>query len=107
MCLGVDGVSTFQGVRSRVIVLMTTQQAPFLIGIHYMPHKTNLTVQSLFSMLMVSKLEDLHQSLYGYFPSSPKCHLEFKKLVEIMEIEGLKVFQNVKTRWNSMLIPLK
>jgi hypothetical protein len=107
MCLRTNGVFTFQGVKSRVIVLMKTQQAPFLIGIHYMPHKTNLMVQSLFSMPMVSKLEDLLQSLYGYFPSSPKRHFEFTKLVEIVEIEGLKVFHNVKTRWNSMLTPLK
>jgi hypothetical protein len=34
---------------------------------------------------MVSKLEDLLQSLYAYFSSFPKRHLEFIKLVEIME----------------------
>jgi len=107
MCLGVDGVSTFQGVRSRIIVLMKTQQAPFFVGIHYMPHRTNIIMQSFFSMPMVSKLKDLLQSLYGYFLSSPKCHLEFTKLIENVEIKGLKVLQNVKTRWNSMLTPLK
>jgi hypothetical protein len=59
------------------------------------------------SMLMVFKLEDLFQSLYKYFSSSPKHHLEFTKLVEIMEIEGQKAIRNVKTRWISMLAPLK
>jgi hypothetical protein len=58
-------------------------------------------------MPMVSKLEDLLQSLYGYFFNSPKQHLEFQKLVEIVEIKGLKVFQNVKTRWINMLTLLK
>jgi len=56
MCLGANGVSTFQGVKSRVIVLMKTQQAHFIIGIHYTPHKKNLMVQSLLSIPMVSKL---------------------------------------------------
>ncbi len=108
MCLGVDGVSTFQGVRSRVIALIKTQQTPFLIGIHCIAHRTNLEVQNLSSMPMVSKLEDLFQSLYGYFSSSPKCHFEFTKLVQIVETKGLKVFRNVKIiRWISMLAPLK
>jgi hypothetical protein len=34
--LGIDGVSTFQGVKSRVIVLMRTQQTFYFIGIYYM-----------------------------------------------------------------------
>jgi hypothetical protein len=42
-----------------------------------------------------------------YFSASPKHHLEFTKLVEIVKIEGLKVLQNVKTRWISMLQRLK
>ncbi len=43
MCLGVDGVSTFQGVRSRITTLIT-QQTFFLIGIHCITHRTNLEV---------------------------------------------------------------
>ncbi len=68
---------------------------------------SNLVMQSLSSMPMVFKLEDLFQSLYKYFSSSPKHHLEFTKLVECMEIKGLKVLWNVKTRCISMLAPLK
>jgi hypothetical protein len=30
-------------------------------------------------------------------------HLEFTKLVEIMEMKGKKILQNVKTRWMSIL----
>ncbi len=107
ICLGRDGVFTFQGVKLRVIVLMKTQQIPFLIRIHCMPRRTNLKMQSLFSMPMVSKLKDLLQSLYGYFFRSPNCYLEFTNLVEIVEIKGLKVLRNVKTSWISMLAPLK
>jgi hypothetical protein len=61
-----------------------------------MAHKTNFATLSLSTMPMVSKLEDLFQTLYKY--SSPKHHLEFTKLVEIIETKGLKVFQNMKTR---------
>jgi hypothetical protein len=63
-----------------------------------MVHKMNLALQGLFSMPMVSKLEDLFQSLYGYFFNSPKCHLEFTKLVEIVETKDLKILQNVENK---------
>ncbi len=36
VCLGMDGVSTFQGVRSRVIVLLKIEQTPYFIGFYYM-----------------------------------------------------------------------
>ncbi len=82
---------------------MRTKQAPHFIGIHCMPHIMNLAMQSLFTMPMISKLENFLQMLYGYFSTSPKRHLEFTKLVEIVETKGLKVIQNVKTRWINML----
>jgi hypothetical protein len=60
-----------------------------------MAHKTNLVVQILSNLPMVAKLEDLLQSL------------EFTKLANIVEKIGLKILQNVKTWWISMLEPLK
>jgi hypothetical protein len=65
LCLGTDDISTFQGVRSKVITLLRTQHAPYFTRIHCMAHRTNLIMQSLSSMPMVSKLENLLQSLYG------------------------------------------
>jgi hypothetical protein len=56
-----------------------------------MAHRINLANQGLFTMLMVSKLEDLLKTLYGYFSSSPKHHLQFTKLVAIVKIKGPKV----------------
>jgi hypothetical protein len=61
MCLGVDGVVTFQGVRLVVTTLMRTQQTRFFIGIHCMAYRMNFFLQSLSSMPMVSKLKDLLQ----------------------------------------------
>jgi len=51
---------------------MRTEQAPYLIRILCLAHKNSLVVQSLSTMPMVSKLEDLLQTLYGYFFSSQK-----------------------------------
>jgi hypothetical protein len=45
--------------------------------------------------------------MYGYFNHSPKRHMEFQKLVQTLETKGNKIFKNVKTRWMSMLNPLK
>ncbi len=58
VCLRFDIASTFQGVRSRTIALMKTNKTPYLIGIYWLAHKTNL-FNNLYFMLMVSKLEDL------------------------------------------------
>jgi hypothetical protein len=73
-----------------IIVLMRIEQAPYLISILCLAHKNSLVVQSLSTMPMVSKLEDLLQTLYGYFFSFRKRCFEFTKLVEIVHIKGLK-----------------
>jgi hypothetical protein len=51
----------------------------------------NFAIQGLFTMLMVSTLEDLLKTFYGCFSSSPKHHLQFTKLVAIVKIKGPKV----------------
>jgi hypothetical protein len=52
---------------------------------------------------MVSKLEGLLHTLYNYFSKSPKRHLEFTKLAELMITKGVKILKNIKTYWISML----
>ncbi len=47
-------------------------------------------------MPMGSKLEDVFQTLYKFFLSSPKHHLEFTKLVENVETKRLKVFFKIR-----------
>jgi hypothetical protein len=39
--------------------------------------------------------------------SSLKRHMEFVKLVELMEAKGLKLLKNVNTRWASLIEPLR
>jgi hypothetical protein len=107
VCFGVDGMSVFQGCRCGVTQQLKDQEAPFMLGIHCMAHRTNLAVEPLSNLPVVSKLETLCQAIYSYFNMSSKKHLEFQKLVDIAEIEGLRMLWNVKTRWISLLEPLK
>ena len=64
-------------------------------------------MQCLSDLEMVARIETLLAALYKYFSKSPKRHLELQKLVELLESKGRKFLQNVKTRWISMLNPLK
>ena len=52
-------------------------------------------------------METLCERLYNYFIVSPKRHLESTKLVNVMEIGGLKLLRNVKIQRISVLEPLK
>jgi hypothetical protein len=72
-----------------------------------MVHRTNLVVQTFSNLPLVFRIESLLQCIYVYFSHSPKRHLEFAKLVEIMETKGNKLLQNMKYSWISMLSPLK
>jgi hypothetical protein len=74
---------------------------------HYVAHRNNLAVQCLSDLEMVARIETLLAALHKYFSKSPKHHLELQKLVELLESKGRKILQNIKTRWISMLSPLK
>jgi hypothetical protein len=45
---------------------------------------------------MMSKIEDLIQTLYNYYSKSPNMHLEFTKPIKLMEIKGAKILKNAK-----------
>jgi hypothetical protein len=42
------------------------------------------------------------QTCHSYFAHNLNRHLEFIKLIEMMQIKGLRMFKNVKTRWISL-----
>lgn len=69
MCLGCDGDSVFQGNRSVVTTQIRESVVPFLFGVYSMAHRTNLAVQVLSKLPLVSGLEKLLQSLYIFFHS--------------------------------------
>jgi hypothetical protein len=104
---GADGVSVFQGVRTRVTVQLKEKHAPFVYGMHYMSHRTNLIVQTLSQVPLVMRIEELLQSLYSFFSHSPKRNQELADLANIVETAGQRILRNVKTRWISCLEPVK
>jgi hypothetical protein len=85
---GADGVSVFQGVRTRVTVQLKDSHVPFVMGIHCMSHRTNLAVQTLSQVPLVARIEDMLQSLYSFFSHSPKRNQELADLANIVETAG-------------------
>jgi hypothetical protein len=79
-----------------VIAQLKKKYFPYMMGQHYMAHKTNLVVQALLDLPMMVKSEGLLQSLYFYFSSSPKQHSEFIKLLEIVESKRVQDFVKCK-----------
>ncbi len=67
---------------------MKNQNAPFMIGVHYMSNCINLVVQTFSKFNIVGKIEDVSQSLYACFSHSPIFFQEFIELVDIMETWG-------------------
>jgi hypothetical protein len=76
---GVDRVTIFQGVKNGVKAQIMQKHAPFVDGMHCMA-LTNLVVQTLSDLILVSKIESLLASMYNYFVHSLKHHLEITKL---------------------------
>jgi hypothetical protein len=57
ICFGVDGVSTFQGLKFGVIVQIQHQYSPFVIGVRCIVHWINLVVQTFSNLLLVFELK--------------------------------------------------
>jgi hypothetical protein len=81
--------------------------APHCQGMHCVAHRTDLDVEVLSELNMISTIEKLLKKLHSYFSKSPKQHVELEKLSELLHLKGRKILNNVKTRWISMLSPLK
>lgn len=107
LCFGADGVAAFHGVHKGVTRQMQLGVAPFLIGVHCHAHRLQLAVKTLSDMLCMQSIEKVLAKTYNYFAHSPKRHHEFVKLAEVMETKGVRLLKNVKTRWVSMIEPLR
>jgi len=102
-----NGVNVFQGAKIGITHQIKLDYDLHMQGIHYMAHQANLATKALSKFNVVYRLENLFQTLYAYFNENPNRHLKFNKLVKIMEIQGNKLINNVKTRWISILEPTK
>ncbi len=100
--LGCNGDYVFQGIWIGVFIQTWEQIAPYLIGVHYVTHQTNLVILVLSKLSLVACIEGMLQSLYIL-----KKVLEFVTLVKILETKGLKLLRNIETCWISTFSPLK
>jgi hypothetical protein len=107
VCFGSDGASVLQGKRNGVTVQIQGMHAPYCQGMHCVAHRIDLVVEVLSELSMISSIEKLLKKLHSYFSKSPKRHLELEKLAELLHLKGRKILNNIKTRWISMLSPLK
>lgn len=64
----VDGASFVQGCDIGVMSQLTDKHVTYMMGQHSMAHRTNLVVQVLSNLLMVTKLEDFFTQVLFNFP---------------------------------------
>ena len=95
--INTNGSSMFTGSRSQVTTTILENLVSFAIGVHYVAHRMNLCVQTMFVVPIVHNVKELYQSIYTYFNKSPKCHLEFSVLIDFIKTESNWVLQNVQT----------
>jgi hypothetical protein len=107
LCFGTDGVSTFQGPKTRVTHHIQSKYAPFALGVHCMAHRCNLAFKTLSQLDIMSRIKGLLKSSHAYLKHSPKKHLKLVKFADVMATKGLKLLKNVKTRWVSLIEPLR
>ena len=77
---GADGASVMQGNHNSLFVRLQASTAPYMIGIHFMGHRTNLAFKILSKERLVNKVDILVDDLHGMFCRSSKRVIEFKKI---------------------------
>jgi hypothetical protein len=93
LCFGVDGVSAFQGKRTRGTVQIKRNFAPFATGIHCHAHKINLVVKTFSQLPLVHAIEELMKVSHAYFSHSPKKYSEYKTFASTIDTKGLKLIK--------------
>ncbi len=88
---GIDKIIVFHSVKSGVTTQLMQKYIPFVRNVHCMTHRTNLVVQTLNTLSLVSKIEFLFVSMYNYFFHILKLHLEIMKVVELLQLKGNKI----------------
>jgi hypothetical protein len=56
LCLSANGVSTFQGLKTRVTLQMHTKYVPFALNVHCMAHHCNLAFKTLSTFDTMSQI---------------------------------------------------
>jgi hypothetical protein len=90
-----------QRKRNGLCVKLHLLVSPFMINIHCMDHRMNLSFKQGSKFPLVSKVEDLVCETHAYFYRSPKQFKEFQKFFEGVT-HGKKILKDFDTRWISL-----
>jgi type III secretory pathway component EscU len=66
----VDGMTTFEGNKIDIQPSFKEKDAPFMFNLHCVAHKTNLVVQTLSELSLVSKIVSLLHLMYNDYAQS-------------------------------------
>ncbi len=102
--IGCNGNNMFQGHMTGVTQQFKKKVVPFVIGVHYFVHKTNLVIITLLDVPFVNQFKFLLRSFYAFFTHNLKKFAKFQKLVDLLQTKGNKFFWNVKTHWISITV---
>jgi hypothetical protein len=107
LCFESDGALVLQGKKNGFVVQIQGSHAPHCQDMHCVAHRIDLAVEVLSELDMVSSIKKLLKKLHSYFSKSPKRYMELEKLSQLMVSKGGKILNNVKTRWISILSPMR
>jgi hypothetical protein len=62
----------FKGVKNGVTTQLMQKHDPYINGVHNMTHHTNLVIQTLSNLSLVTKIGSMLSSTYSYFSHSLK-----------------------------------
>lgn len=96
MAFGTLGALVLQGKKNDITKKLYVSHAPHMQWMHCATHQSHLVIQHLSGLEMVSRIETLLIVLHMYFSKSPKCRLELRTLVELLDSKGSKILSNVK-----------
>lgn len=78
ICVGADGAIVMQGQRNGICIILQTISSPYLIPIHCMAHRLNLSYNIISVHNDVAEVKDLIRELYSYFMNSFKRLTKFQ-----------------------------
>ena len=76
--VGVDGALVIQEQRNGLCAILQLSASPYILSIHCIAHRMNLSFKMVSNFSLVSKVEYLVREVHAYFCRSPKRFLEFK-----------------------------
>ena len=86
-CVGADGASIMQRQRNGLCARLQLPTSPYMLSIHCMAHRMNLSFEIVSKFSLVSKVEYLVREVHKYFCRSPKLFLEFNFFPMVLQME--------------------